>query len=72
VYRHEEETIVTAQDGTGNPGPERKTDERAPQRFSWRNVGVFLGLLLANYLVVSLLVGPLRIPASRSLTDRRS
>jgi cell division protease FtsH len=55
VYRREEEMIVTPQDRTGTPGPERKSDGKAPQRFSWRNVVVFLGLLLANYLVVSLL-----------------
>jgi len=55
VYRHDEEMIVTPQDRTGNPGPEQKTDGQAPQRFSWRNVVVFLGLLLVNYLVVSLL-----------------
>ena len=45
------------QDRTGAPEPERKEDGQAPQRFGWRNVGVFLGLLLVNYLVVSLLFG---------------
>jgi cell division protease FtsH len=46
---------VRQEDRTGTPEAERKEDERAPQRFGWRSVGVFLGLLLLNYLVVSLL-----------------
>ena len=55
VHRHEEEMNVEPQDPTSSPEPERKADGKAPQRFGWRNVGVFLGLLLVNYLVVSLL-----------------
>ena len=50
------------QDRTGTPQPERKEDRRAPQRFGWRNVGVFLGLLLVNYVVVSLLFGAAENP----------
>jgi cell division protease FtsH len=46
---------VEPQVRTGSPEPQRKEGGRAPQRFGWRNVGVFLGLLLVNYLVVSLL-----------------
>ena len=46
---------VRPQDRTGTPKPQRKEDRQAPQRFSRRNVGVFLGLLLVNYLVVSML-----------------
>jgi cell division protease FtsH len=46
---------VRPKDRTGTPGPERKEDRQAPQRFSWRNVIVFVGLLLVNYVVVSLL-----------------
>ena len=48
---------VRPQDGTRTPEPERKEGRQAPQRFGWRNVGVFLGLLLVNYVVVSLLFG---------------
>ena len=47
---------VEPQDRARTPDAEPKGDGRAPQRFSWRNnVGVFVGLLLVNYLVVSLL-----------------
>jgi cell division protease FtsH len=48
---------VRPQDRTGSPEPERKEDGQAPKRFGWRNVGVFLGLLLVNYVVASLLFG---------------
>jgi cell division protease FtsH len=62
VHPQEEETNVRPQDRTGTPQPERKEDGRAPQRFGWRNVGVFLGLLLVNYVVVSLLFGAAENP----------
>jgi cell division protease FtsH len=47
---------VRPHDRTGTPQPERKSDGQAPQRFSWRNVAVFLGILLVNYVVASLLL----------------
>jgi cell division protease FtsH len=46
---------VRPQDRTGAPQPERKGDGQAPQRFGWRNVAVFAGILLLNYVIVSLL-----------------
>jgi cell division protease FtsH len=46
---------VEPQDPARTPEPRRKGDGQTPQRFGWRNVAVFLGLLLVNYLVVSLL-----------------
>ena len=55
MHRHAEEMNVEPQDPAKTPEPERKRDGQAPQRFGWRNVSVFLGLLLVNYLVVSLL-----------------
>jgi hypothetical protein len=55
VQRHEEELNVRPQDRARTPEPERKEDRRAPRRFGWRSAVVFLGLLLVNYLVVSLL-----------------
>jgi cell division protease FtsH len=48
---------VSPQDSTGTPDPEKKEDTRAPRRLGWRDVAVFLGLFLVNYLVVSLLFG---------------
>ena len=55
MRQHAEEMNVRPQDCTGAPEPERKGEGRAPQRLGWRNVGVFLGLLLVNYVVASLL-----------------
>ena len=55
MHRHVEEMNVEPRDPARTPEAERKGDGRAPQRFSWRNAVVFLGLLLVNYLVVSLL-----------------
>jgi cell division protease FtsH len=54
VHRHEEEIFVEPRYPARTPGPERKGDGPTRQRFGWRNVGVFIGLLLVNYLVVSL------------------
>ena len=55
MHRHVEEMNVERQDPTRTQEGERKGEGHAQQRFGWRNVGVFLGLLLVNYLVVSLL-----------------
>jgi cell division protease FtsH len=46
---------VEQQDPARTREPEQKREDQAPQRLSWRNVAVFLGLLLVNYIVVSLL-----------------
>jgi cell division protease FtsH len=46
---------VTPPDRAGTPQPKRKEDGQAPQRFGWRNVAVFAGMLLLNYVIVSLL-----------------
>ena len=62
MHRHVEEMNVEPQDRTRTPEPERKGDGRTRQRFGWRNVVVFAGLLLANYLVVSLLLSPASNP----------
>src|SRR5512132_2372833 len=62
VHRHVEEMNVEPHDPTRTPEPGRKGDGRARQRFGWRNVAVFAGLLLANYLVVSLLFSPASNP----------
>jgi cell division protease FtsH len=53
---------VRPQDRTGAAAPERTDGGQAPQRFGWRNVAVFVGLLLVNYMVVSLLVGSAENP----------
>jgi hypothetical protein len=41
------------QDRTGTQDPDQKQGGQATQPFGWRNVGVFLAMLLVNYLVVS-------------------
>jgi cell division protease FtsH len=46
---------VEPRDPTRTPEPERKGDDQGRQRFGWRNVAVLAGLLLVNYLVVSML-----------------
>jgi hypothetical protein len=55
VHQHVEEMNVEPQDPPRTPETERKREGQAPQRFGWRNVVVFVGFLLVNYLVVSLL-----------------
>ena len=47
VHRHVEEMNVEPQDPR-TPEPERKGDGQTPQRFGWRNVVVFVGLLLVT------------------------
>jgi cell division protease FtsH len=53
---------VETHDRTGSPESPRKEDEKAPQRLSWHDAGVFLVLLLANYLIVSLLFSAAATP----------
>jgi cell division protease FtsH len=53
---------VESQDRTRSPESPRKEDEQAPQRLSWHDAGVFLALLLANYLIVSLLFSAAATP----------
>jgi cell division protease FtsH len=48
---------VEGQDRPSTSDPAGTRDAQNRPRFGWRNVGVFLGLLLVNYLVVSLLFG---------------
>jgi cell division protease FtsH len=55
--RCEEEMAVEGQDRPSTSDPAGTRDAQNRPRFGWRNVGVFLGLLLVNYLIVSLLFG---------------
>jgi cell division protease FtsH len=53
-----EEANVSPEGSTATQDSEKKEKEtQAPVRLGWRDVAVFLGLLLVNYLVVSLLLG---------------
>jgi cell division protease FtsH len=53
--RCEEEMKVDGPERPSASDPARTRDARNRPRFAWRNVGVFVGLLLLNYLIVSLL-----------------
>ena len=57
---------------TSSPEPQRKEGGKAPQRFGWRNALVFLGLLLIDYVVVSLLFSAAANPRVEIRIDRRS
>jgi cell division protease FtsH len=50
------------QDGPAPEDPAGNGGARKPRRLNWRNPGVFLGLLLLNYVIASLLFGAMENP----------